>query len=487
MGARTGRDYIDGLRDDRRVYHAGERIADVTTHPGFVGTIRTLARLYDQQHDPAYANVMTTEWEGDRVSWSYVPAATPADLLAKRRNIELWSDATLGHMGRFPDFCAELTAGLVDAAEALGAADPRFAANARSYHRYAAQRDLCLTHALNDQFYDRTRHASEQDDPDLILHVVRETDAGPIVRGLRNLATLAPIADECLVYPNRPRAEGELDYALTFAIPMNAPGLSVICRDLYAAHADPERLPLTARFDEVDATLIFDDVLVPWDRLFVYRDVRLAAGFHRAINLWGTYTTLVRLICRLEAFVGVAELLTQWSKRAPLLATQVMMGRLLEDLQLLRACVRAGEADAQLTPRGYLVPRLGEAARLHSIDAADRAFRLLQDLLTSYLMLTGGPSDLANPDIGPYVERYFRGGAPTTRDHLRILAVAADMVQSAFGVRQQLYERFQSGEPDNTRVRLYQNLDRAALADRMLRFVREEWDAAPQPARAQAE
>jgi aromatic ring hydroxylase len=482
MGARTGRDYLEGLRDGRRVYHAGQPIPDVTTHPGFSGTIRTLMRLYDQQHEPAYSDVMTTPWEGERISWSYAPALTPADLLAKRRNVEVWSDATLGHMGRFPDFCAELTAGLLDAAESFGAVDPRFAANARNFHRYAAQRDLCLTHALNDQFYDRTKHASEQDDPDLILHVVRETPEGPIVRGLRNLATLAPIADECLVYPNRPRAEGELDYAITFAIPMNAPGLSVICRDLYAAHADPERLPLTARFDEVDATLIFDDVLVPWERIFVYRNVGLAAGFHRAINLWGTYSTLVRMIIRLEAFVGVAELLTRWSKRAPLPATQVMMGRLIEDLQLLRACVRAGEADAQITPRGYLVPRLGEATRLHSIDAADRAFRLLQDLLTSYLMLTGGASDLASPEIGPYVERYFRGGAPSTRDHLRILAVAADMVQSVFGVRQQIYERFQSGEPDNTRVRLYHNFDRAALADRMLRFVREDWGDLTPPA-----
>ncbi|HEY7063132.1 MAG TPA: 4-hydroxyphenylacetate 3-hydroxylase N-terminal domain-containing protein [Chloroflexota bacterium] len=475
MGARTGEDYVSALRDGRRVYHAGQRIDDVTTHPGFTGTIRTLARLYDQQHDPAYADLMTTEWQGDRISWSYVPAVTSEDLAAKRRNIEVWSEATLGHMGRFPDFCSELATGLLDAAPMLGAADPRFAENARSYHRYAARRDLCLTHSLNDQYYDRTKNASEQDDPDLILHVVRETADGPIVRGLRNLATLAPIAEECLVYPNRPRAPGELDYAITFAIPLNAPGLSIICRDLYAAHADPERLPLTCRFDEVDATLIFDDVLVPWERVFVYRDVKLAAGFHRAINLWGTYCTLVRLQSRLETFVGVAELLTQWSQRAPLTATQVMMGRLIEDLQLLRACLRAAEADAQPTPRGYLVPRLGEAARLHSIVASDRAFRLLQDLLTSYLMLTGGASDLASPEIGAYVERYFRGGAPTTRDHLRILAVAADMVQSAFGVRQQLYERFQSGEPDNTRLRLYTNFDRAALADRMLRFVRDEW------------
>ncbi len=484
MGARTGADYVQALRDGRQVWHAGQRIADVTAHPGFTGTIRTLAALYDRQHDPAFRDRMTVEWEGERISLSYLPATTPEQLAAKRRNIQLWSDATLGHMGRFPDFCAELTAGLLDAAEALGAPDARFADNARRYHRYAAERDLCLTHALNDQFYDRSKKVSEQDDPDLCLHVVRETSNGMVVRGLRNLATLAPISDECLVYPNRPRDAADADYALAFAIPMNAPGLTTICRDLYAAQTDPERHPLTARFDEVDASLVFDDVLVPWERVFVYREPRLAAGFHGAVNVWGTYTTLVRLISRLEAFIGVAELLTQWDSRAKNPSIQRQMGQLIEDLQVLRACVLASEIEAYVSPRGYLVPRNPPAYRLHSVDAGDRAFRLLQDLLTSYLMLTGGPSDLASPVIGPYVERFFRGGAESTREHLRVLALASDMVQSAFGIRQQLYERLQSGEPDNARIRLYHLFDRQALAERMLRFVRDEW---PSPAAAQME
>jgi 4-hydroxyphenylacetate 3-monooxygenase oxygenase component len=487
MGARTGREYIEALRDGRQVWHAGRRIPDVTAHPGFVGTIRTLARLYDQQHDPAYRDLMTTEWEGERISLSYLPARSPEQLAAKRRNIEIWAEATLGHMGRFPDFCAQLVAGLVDAADALGARDPRFAANARAYHRYCATRDLCLTHALNDQFYDRSKKVSEQDDPDLCLHVVRETSDGPVVRGLRNLATLAPISDECLVYPNRPRDISEPDYAIVFAIPMNAPGLITICRDLYAEGADPERHPLTTRFDEVDASLVFDDVLVPWERVFVYRDVPLAAGFHAAVNIWGTYTTLVRLIKRLEAFIGVAELLVQWDARAKTPAVQRMMGQLLEDLAVLRACVRASEAEAYYTPRGHYVPRNPPAYRLYSIESADRAFRLLQDLLTSYLILTGGPSDLASAEIGPYVERFFRGGAPTTRENLRVLAVAADMVQSAFGIRQQLYERFQSGEPDANRIRLYNTTDRTPFVERMLRFVREEWETSAAPAPLEAE
>src|SRR5581483_8202610 len=310
MPARTGQDYIHALRDGRAVFQGGRRIDDVPAHTGFAGTVRTLARLYDFQHDAEHGPTMTTDWQGECISLSYLPPSTPEDLAAKRRNIELWASETLGQMGRYPDFCAELTVGLLDAADFFGQAGQRFADNARAYHRYAASHDLCLTHALNDQFYDRSKRVAEQPDPDLILHVVRETQEGPIVRGLRNLATLAPLSDESLVYPNRPRMADEAGYAICFAIPMNAPGLRIVCRDLYAEHADPERLPLTARFDEVDATLIFDDVLVPWERVFVYREPDLAAQFHRRINLWAGYSTLIRLTIRLEVFLGVAALLS---------------------------------------------------------------------------------------------------------------------------------------------------------------------------------
>ena len=156
----------------------------------------------------------------------------------------------------------------------------KWAENARAYHRHASRNDLCLTHGLTDQYYDRTKRVSEQEDPDLILHIVGETQDGAVVRGLRTLATLAPLSDEVLIYPNRARDADEADYAIAFALPMNAPGLKIVCRDLYAEHADPERHPLTTRFDEVDAALIFDDVVVPWNRIFVYKDPEAPRRHH---------------------------------------------------------------------------------------------------------------------------------------------------------------------------------------------------------------
>jgi aromatic ring hydroxylase len=416
---------------------------------------------------------MTVPWGGERISYSYFAPTTPEELKAKRANVELWSEETLGQMGRFPDFCAGLAVGLLDAADSL--AEPRFAENARRYHAHCASHDLCLTHALNDQFYDRSKRIAQQADPDLLVHVVKETSEGVVVRGMRGLATLAPISDEALVYPNRPRQPDEADYALAFAVPLNAPGLTIICRDLYAEHADPERLPLTARFDEVDATLVFDDVLVPWERVFTYRDPVQTVSLHGRINTWAAYSTLIRLSVRLELFTGVADMLTQWSGSAGDPVTQGRIGQMIADAEVLKACIGAAESSATVTTAGYLAPRVTAAHRLHGIEASDRAERLMQDVLTSSLILTGGASDLDATGLGPVVDRFFRNRAPDTRSHLRLLAVAADLVQSSLSGRNQLYERLQSGEPDALRRRVYTSSDRRPMAERALRFVRDPW------------
>ncbi|HZT06378.1 MAG TPA: 4-hydroxyphenylacetate 3-hydroxylase N-terminal domain-containing protein [Chloroflexota bacterium] len=474
MGVRSGHDFIEALRDGRRVWNAGRRIEDVPSHPGFEGVVSTLAGLYDLQHTADHAPIMTVDWGGERISYGYFPPRTIEELRAKRRNVEFWAERTFGVMGRLPEFCAELTVGMLDAADVFADADPRFGENARDYHRYCAVHDLCLTHALSDQFYDRSKRIRDQRDPDQILHIVGESSEGPIVRGLRNLATLAPVADEVLAYSIPPRQPDEEDYAIAFAVPMNVPGLTIICRDLYAEHADVERLPLSARFDEVDATLIFDDVVVPWERVFVYRRPDLLARYHGLVSMWSGYSTLVRLVAKLEATVGVADLLTEWSGGAKNRLMQMRIGELMADVEVLRACLTAAEVGAHPTRAGYLAPEMSPAYRIHSVEASDRSERLVQEILTSSLVLTGGASDLECPEVGPYIDRYFRNNAPTTRDHLRLLAIAADLVQSAFSGRNLLYERLQSGDPDGMRVRAY-GLDRSAVRERLLRFIHDDW------------
>ncbi len=471
MPVRQGADYIKGLRDGREVWHAGRRIPDVTTHPGFTGTIKTLADLYDKQHTPEYRDIMTLEYQGERISYSYLPPKNSEELFLKRRNIEFWAQQTFGQMGRYPEFVAELVVGLLDWTHVIERTNKQWAENARAYHRYVSRHDLCLTHALTDQYYDRTKPVGKQVDPDLVLHIVGETKEGPVVRGLRTLATLAPISDEVLVYPNRPREPDEADYAIAFAIPMSTPGLKIVCRDLYAENADPERQPLTTRFDEVDAALIFDDVVVPWERVFVYKDPKLLSGI-MYIHTWGQYSTMLRLITKLEAFLGVAQLLTQYSGRNKSASSQMLLSSLIQDIEILRSCMRVSESQGYRAGGGTWAPLLSAAYRVHSIEASDRAERTMEGLLTSTLMLSAGASDLSNAELGPYVDRYFRGGAPNTKEHLRLMAVAADMVMTPFGKRSQLYERLQSGEVDRMRQRLYGQYQDPGPAERMMNLVK---------------
>src|SRR4029078_1056702 len=191
---------------------------------------------------------------------------------------------------------------------------------------------------ISDKYYDRTRRVSEQSDPDLILHIVGESKKGVVVRGLRTLAPLTPISVEFLFYPNRPRDADEADYAIAFAIPMNTPGLKILCRDLYAEHADPERHPLTTRFDEVDAAPTFEDVVVPWERVFVYKNPQLLAGI-MYIHTWAQYSTMLRLVTKLEGFLGVAQLLTEYGGRNKSASSQILLSRLMQCVGHLCSCV----------------------------------------------------------------------------------------------------------------------------------------------------
>ena len=144
----------------------------------------------------------------------------------------------------------------------------------------------------------------------------------------------------------------------------------------------------------------------------------------------------------------------------------------MQDIEILRSCIQVAEARGYMSPGGTWAPRLSAAYRVHSIEASDRAERTMEALLTSTLMLSGGASDLTSGGVGHLVERYFRGGAPSTKEHLRLMAIASDMVMSPFGKRSQLYERLQSGEVDRMRLRLYGQYQDPAPAERMLEFVK---------------
>src|ERR671918_2604912 len=230
MPARTGREYLKALQEqEREIWLGGERVRDPTTHPGLRNGAKAIAALYDMQHDPALRDVMTyvSPTSGERVGLSFIVPRTRQELEARRVMMLHWARTTCGMMGRSPDFMNVTFAAWAGAADYFAQARPEFGQNVRRYHEYIREKDLTLTHALINLQRSRTVSGVLNLEEGTALHVVRETDAGIVVRGARVLATLGPIADEIAVYsPRLARlTETHSPFAVNFAIPCATPGL----------------------------------------------------------------------------------------------------------------------------------------------------------------------------------------------------------------------------------------------------------------------
>src|SRR2546427_6656112 len=280
MGARTGQQYIEGLRDqEREVWLRGERVKDVTTHPGLAGGVRAIASLYDMQHDPRLRDEMTyvSPTSGERVGLSFIVPRTREELERRRVMMLHWARATCGMMGRSPDFMNVSYAAWAAAADLFAQNRAEFGDHVRRYYEYIRENDLTLTHSLLNLQRSRNIAGTFNLSDDTALRMVRETDAGIVVRGSRILATLGPLADEIGVYSPRMgrMTEGHSPYALNFAIPCGTPGLKFLCRESFDVGKSYFEHPLGSRFEEMDAVVFFDDVVVPWERVFLLGDVGL--------------------------------------------------------------------------------------------------------------------------------------------------------------------------------------------------------------------
>src|SRR5918993_3711222 len=266
---RTGDEYRDSISDGRDVWVNGERVADVTTHSMFKPLVDIRARIYDMAHAPETRDVMTIldRETGERFPVGLQLPRTREDWTAKRRAV----DAVMDHIGGVVTRVGDETIGemwsLFDGQDVLNEIDPTFSQNIRRHVDAAAQHDPFHVSANTDPKGDRSKKPKEQD-PDMLLHVVRETDSGIVVKGAK-FETAAAYANQAFVKPTIANwGDSELsDYAVGFICDLGSPGLRFICRWGCAGRHSPEDYPLQSRVDEVDALVIFDDVEVPWENV----------------------------------------------------------------------------------------------------------------------------------------------------------------------------------------------------------------------------
>jgi 4-hydroxyphenylacetate 3-monooxygenase len=476
QGALTGERYTESLRDSREVWLAGERV-DVTTHPAFAGMLREMARLYDLQHTPGYRDQMTfvSPETGNRLSYSYFAPRTMDDLLAKRRNTEIWMEESWGQMARAPDFMSNVVVGLYDFRNELSRLDPSFGENAMRYYRYAAEHDLAITHAIGDPQIDRSARPAQ--DPDLALQVVRETDTGIVVRGAKQLATLAPVTNEILVYLSASFAlREERSFVQWFALPIATPGLKIICREPLSTHGTGYSHPLAGRYDEQDAMVIFDDVLVPWERVFLLYDGPLALEGLGRINAWSGYSSMIRFHCRMQAFIGVTTMVAEAIGVDGFREVRDKLGELISYAEMVRLALRGMEAECFVTTGGLMAPGASAAPGIFAAQITPRMLEILREIGASGLIMQPSEADLANPELRPFLDRYMRGRTIGVAEKSRLFRLAWDLVGDSSGTRQDLYERWHRGDIVRNRNNLYLRYDRSRIVERIRQLISEPLD-----------
>ena len=480
MPAKTGKQYIDGLRErPAEVWLRGERVEDVTTHPALSGGVRSVAALYDRQHDPELRDAMTfpSPSSGEPVGLSFIIPRTAEDLARRRAMMTHWAWQGCGMMARTPDFMNVSIAGWAGAAAYFGTNRDGFDENVLRFYEHIRENDITLTHTLVNLQRRRDLGVVDNIDSQVALTVVKETDAGIIVRGSRILATLGPISDEIAVYPTRTHLLGKDAWrqAFSFAIPNDTPGLKFICRESFDFGRSAFDHPLGARFEEMDALVFFDDVLVPWERVFLLGDVEMCNNYAVATQstTHSGYQVTNRCVVKTEFILGLASLMVETMGSGDLPHVQERIAEIVVYLETLRACLRASEADAQLNKWGVMCPAQGPitAARaLYPTMIYPRLAEIVQLLGASSLMALPSESDF-DAAIGPEVERYLATDNSSGRDRVRLFRLAWDVACSAFGGRQVLYERFFGGDPVRNAMLTYQTYNRDEAVARVREFL----------------
>src|SRR5579885_1979292 len=389
---------------------------------------------------------------GERAGLSFIQPQSGDEVRKRGAMMRRWAEYSGGMLGRTPDYLNASIAAMAAARDFFGAAEKRFGDNIVAYYREARRNDWCATHTLLNPRASRAAGWAGQTDAELALRLVEETRDGIIVSGARMLATLAPASEELLVFPSTVLKEdpSQKPFALAFAVACNAPGLKFLCRDPLEAERSHFDHPLASRFEEMDCVVIFDNVLVPWERVFVCGDMArcnaLYAETNAVVNMM--HQVVVKNVIKSEFLLGLATRVAQVSDAMSLPHVRERLAEMIITTQMMRSSLRAAEADAARDKWGEFMP-----AR-PPLDCARNLFPRLYPRMVEIIQLNSSSSLMAAPSeadfasaLLPELERYLATAGALARDRVALYRLAWDVAGSAFGGRQVLYERFFFGDP----------------------------------------
>jgi 4-hydroxyphenylacetate 3-monooxygenase len=480
VAIKTGADHIRALQDGRTIMLNGEVVADHVHHPAFRRVIETAAGIYDYSANVDRRDSMTfrSPTSGGLVSRAWQLPTTYGELIERRRAIEQIAEQTWGWVGRTPDHVASTLSAMVMGIELFERHGHARGAALSEYFRWARDNDVWCIYSIVPPQTDRASAGAPRADF-VNAGVCDEDHEGITVRGARMLATAVPMAQELLVAAVQPLRPGDEKYSFTAMVPLASKGLKLLSRKSYEAAAQSEfDYPLSSRFDENDCIVYFDDVKIPWERVFVHNDVKMAKAqwFEIPVMSYQNYPAQIRLSVKMRFLLGLAYRIAELNGILALQATQETLGQMAAELNLVEGMVSSMETRGSQYGK-YYIP---------STSVQFSSMVLSQQLYPSFLMrireLSGGamlaqPSsfaDFLNSEIAAYVD--LTQGSPSVHstDRVKLFKLAWDAIGSEFGSRHTQYEIFYAGSSFVSRLRNYNAYDwqRATSAvDRLLRTI----------------
>ena len=463
---RNGKDYLEQARDDRAVYLDGQLIENVVDHPAFRNSFRTIADLYDFQAAPENLDLMTFDSpsSGGRVNRCWQLPRSYDELVQRREAITAWAELTYGFLGRSPDHVASCLSGMMMGLGVFENHSPQRARALADYFTYARDRDLFVTYVIANPRSDHSKEVSQQDDEFLIAGICDQDSQGITIKGAKMLGTSAVIADEVLVTNASPLKPGEEMYAFCAAVPMATKGMKILPRKSYEGSAVSQfDNPLSSNLDENDAVIYFDEVKVPWDRVFIYRDPEACfAQFNVApTHMYQNYQAQIRLMVKTRFLLGIARKITEINGIVSIPAVSEKLGYLAAKTAMMEGMVKGMEASGSWYGE-YFVPdrRLLYSAQVVGQQFYPELIYAIRDLSgANLIMMPPSAEDFANPETAEFIHRTQRSPTVEPKDKVKLFKLAWDAVGSEFGSRHAQYELFYSGGEFVTRGRSFNNFD----------------------------
>ncbi len=460
---RTGAEYREALRDGRKVWVMGEGWAtDVTTHPATRAMVEEYALWYDRHLDPAWHDTLLSPYPagGGRMPWAYVAPKKVADLVGMGQSFAKTTFLSAGNITHTPAYGNLIALGVLTAAQA-GDAPTEQIASALAYRDDIARTGHFLTYCGGAPIIGQRMRPDPAER--VALKLTRETDAGIAISGQLGMHTSPAYAEAVYVGAlSRMEVAGR---PASFIVPVNAPGVTVLCRKAATRDANPFVSPLSSRFDELDGQMWLDDVLIPWERVF------FVDPSPEAIARWLRWHHLYGWLAKAEFTLGLALALTHAMGLKENEPTIDYLIDLVATVQTVRSGLTAAERDPEFTPAGYCFPGHAHlaASGIQLMRARARMSEILRIVPGSSLVVTPSDRDLAAPEVAAGLEELFGGGGYTALQRAALLQMAWDHVSSALDGRESAFEAHASGGMPNWRGWLRRSFtDYNALANAVL-------------------